>query len=53
MNSMTPVPPATLNLDAEALYLQLLVQIKEHTSAIENLAIVGIYSGGVWLAERR
>lgn len=46
MNSMT------LTLDAEALYLQLLAQIKERTSGMQNLAIVGIYSGGVWLAQR-
>lgn len=46
MNSITS------SLDAEALYLQLLAQIKECTSHIQNVAIVGIYSGGVWLAER-
>ncbi|CAN5897423.1 bifunctional pyr operon transcriptional regulator/uracil phosphoribosyltransferase PyrR [soil metagenome] len=40
------------SLNAEALYLQLLAQIKEQTVALENLAIVGIYSGGAWLAER-
>lgn len=40
------------SLNAEVLYLQLLAQIKERTVAIENLAIVGIYSGGAWLAER-
>lgn len=49
MNSMTSM---TSPLDAEALYLQLLAQIKERTSTIQNLAIVGIYSGGVWLAQR-
>lgn len=46
MNAMTS------NLDAEALYLQLLEQIKEHTADSKKLAIVGIYSGGAWLAER-
>ncbi len=40
------------SLNAEALYLQLLAQIKQQTVALENLAIVGIYSGGAWLAER-
>ena len=49
MNAMTSM---NLSLDAEALYLQILAQIKEGTSHIQNLAIVGIYSGGVWLAER-
>ena len=49
MNAMTSM---TLPFDAEALYLQLLAQIKDGTSHIQNLAIVGIYSGGVWLAER-
>lgn len=42
----------TTTLDAEALYLQLLAQIKTQTAAIDNLAIVGIYSGGAWLAQR-
>lgn len=46
MNSMTALP------DAEALYALLLAQIKEQTSGIQNLAIVGIYSGGAWLAQR-
>ncbi|MDO8652881.1 MAG: bifunctional pyr operon transcriptional regulator/uracil phosphoribosyltransferase PyrR [Undibacterium sp.] len=46
MNSITSF------LDAEALYLQLLTQIKAQTAAIENLAVVGIYSGGAWLAQR-
>lgn len=42
----------TNSLDAEALYLQLLAQIKNQTADIQKLAIVGIYSGGAWLAER-
>jgi pyrimidine operon attenuation protein/uracil phosphoribosyltransferase len=46
MNAMTHT------LDAEALYLQLLAQIKNQTADIQKLAIVGIYSGGAWLAER-
>lgn len=46
MNSSTVTP------DAEALYLQLLAQIQEQTAGIANLAIVGIYSGGAWLAQR-
>ncbi len=40
------------SLDAEALYLDLLASIKKQTSDTTNLAIVGIYSGGAWLAER-
>jgi pyrimidine operon attenuation protein/uracil phosphoribosyltransferase len=40
------------SLDAEALYLQLLAQIKTQTAHIQKLAIVGIYSGGAWLAQR-
>ena len=38
-----------LGLDAESLYLQLLAQIKEGTAHVQNVAIVGIYSGGVWI----
>ena len=44
--------PLITSLDAEALYSQLLAQIKERTADCQNLVIVGIYSGGVWLAER-
>lgn len=39
-------------LDAEQLYQQLLAQISPHVAATNNVAIVGIYSGGAWLAER-
>ena len=40
-------------LDAEALYQQLLNQIKKHVATnSQPLAIVGIYSGGAWIAER-
>jgi pyrimidine operon attenuation protein/uracil phosphoribosyltransferase len=49
---MNPMTSKILTLDAEALYLQLLAQIKEGTSSMQNVAIVGIYSGGVWLAQR-
>ncbi|MCD6026907.1 MAG: pyrR [Solimicrobium sp.] len=38
--------------DAEALYLELARQIKAAMVNINNIAIVGIYSGGAWLAER-
>lgn len=39
-------------LDAEALYQTLAKRIKAALAHAENLAIVGIYSGGAWLAER-
>ena len=38
--------------DAETLYQKLLVQIKARVANDDHLAIVGIYSGGAWLAER-
>jgi pyrimidine operon attenuation protein/uracil phosphoribosyltransferase len=41
-----------LKLDAEALYRDLAAQIKTALAHTENVAIVGIYSGGAWLAER-
>jgi pyrimidine operon attenuation protein/uracil phosphoribosyltransferase len=44
----TPIP----NLDAEALYQTLARQIKKAMASADNPAIVGIYSGGAWLAER-
>jgi pyrimidine operon attenuation protein / uracil phosphoribosyltransferase len=39
-------------LDAEALYQVLAKQVKAGLAKAENVAIVGIYSGGAWLAER-
>ena len=42
----------TSPLDAEALYQQLLQQIRPHALAQDKLAIIGIYSGGAWIAER-
>ncbi|MFZ6655548.1 bifunctional pyr operon transcriptional regulator/uracil phosphoribosyltransferase PyrR [Undibacterium sp. TJN19] len=42
----------TSPLDAEALYQQLLQQIRPHAVAQDKLAIIGIYSGGAWIAER-
>jgi pyrimidine operon attenuation protein / uracil phosphoribosyltransferase len=38
------------NLDAEALYATLKSQVQSHMSAMQS--IVGITSGGAWLAER-
>jgi pyrimidine operon attenuation protein/uracil phosphoribosyltransferase len=39
-------------LDAEALYRTLAQQITAALAQAENVALVGIYSGGAWLAER-
>ena len=39
-------------LDAEALYRVLAKQVKTGLAHANNVAIVGIYSGGAWLAER-
>lgn len=39
-------------LDAEALYQSLSEQVKAGLAKAENVAIVGIHSGGAWLAER-
>jgi pyrimidine operon attenuation protein / uracil phosphoribosyltransferase len=40
------------NFDAEALYQALLQQVKAGLQNVDNVAIVGIHSGGAWLAER-
>ncbi|RXZ33707.1 bifunctional pyr operon transcriptional regulator/uracil phosphoribosyltransferase PyrR [Oxalobacteraceae bacterium CAVE-383] len=39
-------------LDAEALYGTLLQQIRAGLAGIDDVALVGIHSGGAWLAER-
>jgi pyrimidine operon attenuation protein/uracil phosphoribosyltransferase len=39
-------------LDAEALYQVLAERLKAGLAKAENVAVVGIYSGGAWLAER-
>lgn len=41
-----------LKLDAEALYQVLAKQVRTGLAQADNVAIVGIYSGGAWLAER-
>jgi pyrimidine operon attenuation protein/uracil phosphoribosyltransferase len=41
-----------LELDAEALYRTLAERLKGSLDRTENLALVGIHSGGAWLAER-
>jgi len=40
------------SLDAEALYAKLAQQVKAGLQGVEHAAIVGIHSGGAWLAER-
>jgi pyrimidine operon attenuation protein/uracil phosphoribosyltransferase len=44
------MPPP--ELDAEALYAALARQVKDALSSVNNVAVVGIYSGGAWLADR-
>lgn len=39
-------------LDAEALYASLLEQVKAGIAGANDPAIVGIHSGGAWIAER-
>ena len=39
-------------LDAETLYAQLESQVKSSLAGTARLAVVGIYSGGAWLADR-
>lgn len=39
-------------LDAETLYAQLESQVKSALAGTPRLAVVGIYSGGAWLADR-
>ena len=39
-------------MNAEALYQILLGQVRTGLAQVDNLAIVGIHSGGAWLAER-
>lgn len=42
----------TEQFDAEALYRELLQQVRQGLAEVPNPAIVGIHSGGAWLAER-
>lgn len=43
---------SAISLDAEALYGELAQQLKTGLQGAEQVAIVGIHSGGAWLAER-
>ena len=45
-------PELNVQLNAEALYQLLLQKIRTSLGQAPNLAIVGIHSGGAWLAER-
>src|SRR4051794_36264271 len=46
------MPTSTKDFDAEALYRTLLDQVRSGLAGATDAAIVGIYSGGAWLAER-
>ena len=46
------MPTTNLNFDAEALYRELLGQVRAGLDGVQDAAIVGIHSGGAWLAER-
>ena len=44
--------PTTLNLDAEALYGALRQGVRGLLATMPETALVGIWSGGAWLAAR-
>jgi pyrimidine operon attenuation protein/uracil phosphoribosyltransferase len=44
--------PVTSPFEAEALYRQLAALVERGLLGLDNVAIVGIHSGGAWLAER-
>ena len=44
--------PTTLNLDAEALYAALRQGVRNLLAAAPDTVLVGIWSGGAWLAAR-
>ena len=46
------MPTTNQHLDAEALYRELLGQVRAGLDGVQDAAIVGIHSGGAWLAER-
>ncbi|TFW33996.1 bifunctional pyr operon transcriptional regulator/uracil phosphoribosyltransferase PyrR [Massilia horti] len=46
------MPTSTSEFDAEALYRALLEQVRSSLAGVPDPAIIGIYSGGAWLAER-
>ena len=52
-NPDNSTPQSSLHpLDAEALYGTLLQQIRTGLAGVGDIALVGIHSGGAWLAER-
>jgi len=46
------MPTTNPEFDAEALYRELLGQVRAGLDGVPDAAIVGIHSGGAWLAER-
>jgi len=46
------MPTTKHDFDAEALYRTLLEQVRTGLAGVPDAAIVGIHSGGAWLAER-
>jgi pyrimidine operon attenuation protein/uracil phosphoribosyltransferase len=46
------MPTSTNDFDAEALYQALLAKVRAGLQDVPDAAIVGIHSGGAWLAER-
>jgi pyrimidine operon attenuation protein/uracil phosphoribosyltransferase len=46
------MPTLSNDFDAEALYRTLLEQVRTGLAGVPDAAIVGIHSGGAWLAER-
>jgi pyrimidine operon attenuation protein/uracil phosphoribosyltransferase len=46
------MPTSTKQFDAEAMYRDLLRQVRDGLAGAADVAIVGIHSGGAWLAER-
>ena len=46
------MPTSTNDFDAEALYQALLGKVRAGLHGVPDAAIVGIHSGGAWLAER-
>jgi pyrimidine operon attenuation protein/uracil phosphoribosyltransferase len=46
------MPTTNQDFDAEALYRSLLAQVRAGLGQVPDAAIVGIHSGGAWLAER-
>ncbi|MES2151383.1 MAG: bifunctional pyr operon transcriptional regulator/uracil phosphoribosyltransferase PyrR [Pseudomonadota bacterium] len=46
------MPITTKQFDTGQLYAALLQQVREGLAGVPDLAIVGIHSGGAWLAER-